>query len=104
MIARIWRGVTPASKADDYLDYLHQTGLKDYRSIDGNQGVRVLRRIDGERAEFLLISLWDSYDAIAAFAGPDYEQAVYYPEDDEFLLEKEPGVHHYELVFDDPPA
>lgn len=101
MIARIWRGVTPADKADDYLAYLEATGLHDYRAIPGNRGVRVLRRIDGEHAEFLLISLWDDYAAIRAFAGDDIERAVYYPEDDVYLLHKEPTVSPYEVVFED---
>ena len=98
MIARIWRGITPASKADAYFDYLQATGLKDYRSIEGNRGVQVLRRVEGEQAEFLLISLWDSYEAIRKFAGDDFETAVYYPEDKEFLLEIEPKVTHYEVL------
>lgn len=98
MIARIWRGVTPASKADDYLHYLHATGLKDYRATEGHRGVSVLRRIDGDRAEFLLISLWESMDAIRRFAGDDVERAVYYPEDKDYLLELEPQVRHYEVV------
>lgn len=101
MIARTWRGLTPAAKADDYLAYLQATGLKEYRAIPGNRGVRVLRRSDGEQAEFLLISLWDDYAAIRAFAGDDPERAVYYPEDDAYLLHKEPTVSHYEVVFDD---
>ena len=32
------------------------------------------------------------------FSGPDYEKAVYYPEDQNFLLELEPHVAHYELL------
>jgi heme-degrading monooxygenase HmoA len=75
--------------------------LKEYRAIPGNRGVRVLRRIDGEQAEFLLISLWDDYAAIRAFAGDDPERAVYYTEDDAYLLHKEPTVSHYEVVFED---
>lgn len=98
MIARIWRGITPASKADAYLAYLEATGLKDYHSVEGNRGVTVLRRMDGDRAEFLLLSLWDSYDAIRRFAGPDIETAVYYPEDREYLLELEPHVTHHEVL------
>ncbi|MGH2532637.1 MAG: antibiotic biosynthesis monooxygenase family protein [Thermomicrobiales bacterium] len=100
MIARIWRGRTAAAQADDYLDYLEATGLKDYSSTPGNRGLRVLRRIDDQTAEFLLITLWDSMDAIRAFAGPEPERAVYYPEDDAFLLEKEPTVAHYEVLVD----
>ena len=71
MIARIWCGETAASVADEYLDYLEATGLKDYRSVDGCQGATVLRRVVADRAEFRLISLWDSYDAIRRFAGED---------------------------------
>jgi heme-degrading monooxygenase HmoA len=100
MIARIWRGRTPAEKADDYLDYLEATGLAEYAKTPGNRGLRVLRRIDGDVAEFLLITLWDSMDAIHAFAGPEPERSVYYPEDDAYLLEKEPTVAHYEVLAD----
>jgi heme-degrading monooxygenase HmoA len=98
MIARFWRGVTSISKADEYFDYLEKTGLKDYRSTEGNRGVYVFRRIENDRAVFLLLSLWESYDAIKRFAGPDFEKAVYYPEDKNFLLELEPNVVHYEIL------
>jgi hypothetical protein len=30
------------------------------------------------RAEFTLITHWESWDAIKAFAGADYEKAVYF--------------------------
>ena len=99
MIARIWRGRTLAAHADQYLDYLQKTGVKEIRATPGNRGVRILRRITGEEAEFQFISFWDSLDAILAFAGPDIERAVYFPEDTAFLLELEPTVAHYE-VFD----
>ena len=79
-------------------EYLQRTGLKDYASIPGNRGVWVLRRVYEGEAEFTLISLWDSWDAIKAFAGPEYEKAVYYPEDKKFLLELEPRVTHYEVL------
>jgi len=98
MIARFWRGVTLKSKADEYFHYLEKTGLNDYRSTEGNRGVHVFHRIENDRAEFLLVSLWESYDAIKRFAGPNYERAVYYPEDKKFLLEIEPNVEHYEIL------
>jgi heme-degrading monooxygenase HmoA len=98
MIARIWRGVTPVEKAEQYAEYLLETGLKDYRAVPGNRGVQVLRRTYEGKTEFLLISLWESYEAIRAFAGNDLERSVYYPEDKEFLLELEPKVVHYEVA------
>jgi heme-degrading monooxygenase HmoA len=98
MIARTWHGVTPAARAGEYLAYLNRTGVPDLQRTQGNQGVFVLRRIEGDQAHFLLISLWESYDAIRHFAGEDPEQARYYPQDPDFLLELEPTVTHYEVL------
>jgi len=89
--------MTPKARADEYDAYLARTGVKDCRATPGNLGVYVLRRIEGDRAHFLFISLWESYEAIQEFAGRDVERAVYYPEDREFLLELEPEVTHYEV-------
>ena len=99
MIARIWHGITLESRGDEYFNYVMETGVKDYRSTQGNRGVYVLRRIRNGQAEFLLISLWESFEAIRKFAGDDIEKAVYYyPKDKEFLLELEPNVKHYEVL------
>ncbi len=98
MIARIWRGETPESKADQYFDFLKATGIKDYQKTKGNLGVLVLRRIREGHAEFFLLSLWESWDAIREFAGNDVQKAFYYPEDPEYLLSMEPEVEHYEVL------
>jgi heme-degrading monooxygenase HmoA len=97
MIARIWRGRTPASKGEEYLEYVKQTGVDQLRSTEGNRGVYVLQRMEGDVAEIIVLSLWDSHDAINRFAGPDPEKAVYYPKDREYLLELEPHVTHYDV-------
>jgi heme-degrading monooxygenase HmoA len=98
MIARLWHGRVPTMKADAYLDYLNRSGIPDYRATPGNRGVTVLRRAHGEVTHFLLITQWDSWEAIAAFAGEEVDRARYYPEDDEFLLEREPHVVHYDIA------
>ncbi len=98
MIARIWKGETPESKADQYFAFLKETGIKDYRETEGNLGVLVLRRLHEGRAEFFLLSLWESWDAIQQFAGDDVEKAFYYPEDPEYLLSMDPAVEHYEVL------
>ena len=104
MIARTWHGRVPASKADAYYAYLLRTGLADYRATPGNRGLLVQRRIEGDVAHFLLTTLWDSVDAIKRFAGDDYEAARYYPEDDDYLLEREPFVTHAEALMVAFPA
>jgi heme-degrading monooxygenase HmoA len=98
VIARTWRGAVRAEDADAYLDYLEATGLKEYRETPGNRGVLALRRIDGDRCEFLIVSLWDSLEAVERFAGEDLEQAVFYPEDDRFLVDRDLTSNHYEVV------
>jgi heme-degrading monooxygenase HmoA len=100
MIARTWRGATKAEDADAYLEYLNRTGFAEYRKTPGNHGVLGLRRIANDRAEFLLLSLWESEAAIRRFAGDRIEKAVFYPEDERFLVERDDQVSHYEVVFD----
>ncbi len=98
MIARIWRGATRAQDADTYVEYLNATGLREYRDTAGNQGVLALRRVNDDRAEFLLISLWDSMEAVRRFAGAEPERAVFYPEDERFLIERDERVEHFEVL------
>lgn len=97
MVARIWHGWTPAAKADAYVDYLKRTGVKEQTSLAGNRGDLVLRRLEADKAHFIVLSLWDSMEAVRAFS-PDPEKAVFYPEDEEYLLELTPGIEHYEVV------
>ncbi len=98
MIARIWQGKTPASLGDEYFDYIKKTGVEGCRSTEGNRGVFVLRRIENGEAEFKMITLWDSFEAIKKFSGPDAEKAVYFPDDEKYLLELEPQVNHFEVL------
>ena len=98
MIARTWHGRVPTDKADAYHRYLLETGVKEYRATEGNQGVNVLRNVEGGEAHFLLLTFWESWDAIKKFAGDDAERARYYPEDADYLLEFEPTVTHYEVL------
>jgi heme-degrading monooxygenase HmoA len=97
MLARTWHGAVSPDTADDYHAYLLRTGVPDYRSTPGNAGVYVLRRSQDGVAHFLLLTLWESLNAIRAFAGDDVERARYYPEDEAYLLELEPRVRHYEV-------
>jgi heme-degrading monooxygenase HmoA len=104
MITRMWRGEVLTARAEEYLEYLKRTGLADYASVPGNRGVTVLTREFGDRTEFLIVTEWDSWEAIRTFAGDDPEIARYYPEDDDFLLSRNEHVEHYETVFTGPAS
>jgi heme-degrading monooxygenase HmoA len=97
VIARRWRGWTRSEDADAYLSYIRETGLQEYRGTPGNRGAWILRRDDGDRVEFVTLSFWESMDAVRAFAGAEPDRAVYYPEDERFLVDQEDTVEHYEL-------
>ena len=98
-IARIWTGATTADDADRYLEYLRRTGLSAYAATPGHEAVYCLRRIDGDEAEFTLVSFWRDRQAVEAFAGPEPDRAVFYPEDEAFLVRREPTVRHYEVAY-----
>jgi heme-degrading monooxygenase HmoA len=96
MVTRIWHGRTKAAKSDEYLNLMRTVAIPDYRSTPGNQGAYALRRIEGDTARFLMVTFWESENAIRAFAGDDISVAKYYEFDKNFLLELEPASTHYE--------
>jgi heme-degrading monooxygenase HmoA len=95
-ITRIWHGKTKAEHADIYLKYIEETGMKEYRNVDGNLSAKILRSIEGDICHFLTVTEWDSYESIKKFAGDEFEKAKYYAEDNKYLLEFEDKVQHYE--------
>lgn len=97
MVVRTWRGWTRAEDAERYAEYVAATGLKEYKATPGNRGAWILRRTEGDRCEIITVSVWDSLDDVRGFAGDDVERAVFYPEDDEFLVERELTVRHWEV-------
>jgi heme-degrading monooxygenase HmoA/uncharacterized damage-inducible protein DinB len=98
MIARTWDGVTEARRGDEYSEYVRRTGVAELAATEGNRGVYVLRRVEGDRARFRVVSLWDSMEGIRRFAGDDPERARYYPEDEKFLLALTPTVEHFDVA------
>jgi len=97
-IARIWTGAVQRADADEYAAYIRDTGFAEYGRTAGNRGAWMLRRDDGEQTAFITLSIWESRDAIRAFAGDDIEAAVLYPEDERYLVDGRSSVTHYEVV------
>lgn len=95
MVVRIWHGRTNAADADEYAEFLRKRAIPDYESVAGLLLVEVLRRNEGDVSHFLTVTHWDDETSVYAFAGQDVLKAKYYPEDDAFLLEKEPFVQHF---------
>lgn len=97
MIVRTWRGATRASDAAAYVGYLLTTGIPEYEATPGNHGTLLLHRTTGDREEFLILSWWDSIADVHGFAGDEIATAVFYPEDDRFLVERDLEAFHWEI-------
>ena len=105
MIARMWRGWVAGEKAAAYAAYVTETGIAGYRATPGNRGAQLLTRDLGDgRTEIVTLSWWDSLDDVRAFAGDDVEVARFYPEDDEYLVDRETTVSHFEVAEGPPPG
>jgi heme-degrading monooxygenase HmoA len=99
MLVRTWRGATRAEDAETYLDYVRRTGLRAFRETPGNLGALTLRRFTSDgRAEFEIVSFWESMDAVRAFAGPEPEHAVFFPEDMHYLVARDEHVDHFDTL------
>lgn len=98
MIARIWTGATRDEDADTYEEYMRTVASPGYRNVPGHRTLLMLRRPRGDGStEFTMVTCWDDMDSITAFAGPDPERAVFYPLDEELLVERDLTVRHYEV-------
>ncbi len=100
MIVRMWHGRVDSSKSDEYAEFMKQRAAPDYRSVDGLQKLLFLRKNEKDVAHFLLVTYWDSMESVKKFAGEQPEKAKYYPEDDQFLLEKEELSALYEVFYE----
>ena len=98
MVARHWRGWIRREDADRYVAYVRETGVDGLTGTPGNQGVQIWLRPDGDRTEIVVVSFWDSRDSIRAFAGDDIDVARFYPDDDEYLVDRERRCTHYEVA------
>lgn len=97
MIARIWHGKTSIENFEAYTELLKKVAVPDYQKTPGFRGLSFLRQIKDAEGHFTLITYWDNLEVIKNFAGQDIQKAKYYPEDNDYLLEFEEYVQHFEV-------
>jgi heme-degrading monooxygenase HmoA len=102
IILRRWTGRLRTADEAAYVDYVMQTGGGDYAKTPGNLGHQILMRKLGDGvSEIATLSWWRDMDAVRAFAGDQPEVAVYYPEDDRYLIDRPEYVEHYRVLESD---
>ena len=100
MISRLWRGWTTFDNADAYEELLRTRILSGIHRVDGYKGAYLLRRDIEDGVEFATLTLWESMDAVRAFAGEEYEVAVVPPEARELLSKFDQTSKHYETIIE----
>ena len=98
MIARVWHGNTKPENADAYESMLKPELLPGVGKVRGYKGSYLLRRDAPDEVEFMTIMLWDSIDALRAFAGPNYGASIIPEERRKYLSRHDAKAVHYEIV------
>jgi antibiotic biosynthesis monooxygenase (ABM) superfamily enzyme len=97
VIARTWHGWTSPENADAYEELLRTKvfpWIAD--TVAGFRGGYLLRDDDGDEVEFVTITLFDSMDAVRAFAGDELDRSVVLPEAEALLSRFDERSRHYE--------
>jgi heme-degrading monooxygenase HmoA len=98
MIARLWSARTTTAKSAQYMEHFWQAVAPSLRKFPGYLSASVLVRSQGELVEVLVITVWESYQAIDAFAGTNRDTAVVSPEAAALLTDYDRRVRHYEIA------
>ncbi|WP_258084119.1 antibiotic biosynthesis monooxygenase [Thermococcus thermotolerans] len=98
-VMRLWHGRVPTEKADEYEKSLIERAVLNHGSVKGRLKTYFTRKDEGDAAYFLPVTIWDSMESIKKFAGENLGLTKYYPEDDDFLLEKEKYMQHYMISY-----
>jgi heme-degrading monooxygenase HmoA len=97
MIARVWKGWTKVEKANAYEKLLREVVYPGLEKIGGYRGGYILRQDGKDETEFVTVNLFESIEAVKAFAGPQYETPVFEPEARRLLSRVESNAQHYDV-------
>lgn len=99
MITRLWHGWTTLENADGYEALIRSAifpGIMG-RGVAGLERIELLRRPFRGEVEFVTIMRFASWDAVKAFAGPDWEASVVPPAAKALLARFDDKAQHYEV-------
>ena len=94
MVARIWEGITHKSQTQPYLEYLRESLVPQFRGVQGNLGLTLAHKAEGDHNRIFFVSYWKDYEAVKQYAGNDYQRAIIYPKEKEYLSDYQQEVRH----------
>jgi len=94
----MWRAQSTIEKADEYVRHATTKVVPALHAIEGHRGAYLLRRSAGDRVELVVLTLWESMDAVRKFAGPEPDRAVVEPDARGVLTSFDDFVTHFDVI------
>ena len=98
MISRLWRGIARAECAVSYIEHLQQETFPAIRALPGFKRAAILHRPCDRGTEFLIVTEWESEEAVGAFAGADVLAAVVPEKVRRMMVEFDACARHYSTI------
>ena len=103
MIARIWKAKATQTGAGEYARHFRDHVLPALKQVAGYRRAALLQELDAEQPELIVVSWWESEEAIRGFAGADLNRAVVADEAKRALVSFDDTVRHYSVVAEELP-
>jgi heme-degrading monooxygenase HmoA len=100
LFVRSWSAWATPEGADSYRRHFEDEVLPRLKAIPGQRGALLLSRWERSEAELIVLTFWESMDAIRAFAGAEPEAAVVAAEARAVLRDFDREVRIFEVLTD----
>jgi heme-degrading monooxygenase HmoA len=102
MIERVWLArAADREKAAAYAAYFQRVALPELRAVAGYRGSKLVQRVRDGGVEVIVVSYWDSLDAVKGFTGEDINRAMIHPEGAALFADYDRSARHFEIVFEE---
>jgi heme-degrading monooxygenase HmoA len=102
MIERVWLArAADRDKAAAYAAYFRRVVLPQLTAVAGYRGAKLVQRDRDGSVEVIVVTFWDSLDAVRGFAGDDINRANVHPEAAALFTDYDRSARHYEIVFEE---
>jgi hypothetical protein len=98
MIERHWKGIARIDQADHYVEHLITKTFPALSLMNGFVKASILKRQVEEGVEFLIVTVWESMEAIRQFAGEEVDVANVPPEARAMMVTFDAFAKHYEVA------
>ncbi len=98
MISRHWKGIAKPGEAENYITHLRTDTFPKLSEISGFIEASILKRAVAQGTEFLIVTVWESIEAIERFAGAQADVAVVPEVVQAMMIDYDKNVRHYEIA------